>query len=122
MNWEFDSSRPIYTQLCDLLLGKILSGIYQSGEKLPSVRELAAEAGVNPNTVQRALSELERQGYVYTLRTNGRFVTSDEALLQEGKRLAAQTVTREWLTKMAGYGYDRPAAQEFLMGLSQMEE
>ena len=81
MPWDFDNSLPIYLQIMDKIKLKIISGKYRSGEKLPSVRELAQEAGVNPNTMQRALFELEREGLIFSVRTSGRFVTEDEQLI-----------------------------------------
>ena len=89
MEWEFRADAPIYTQLCEQLTLAIVSGVFGPGERLPAVRELAVDAGVNPNTMQRALSELERNGLVYTQRTAGRFVTEDFARIeQEQQRLA----------------------------------
>ena len=79
MGWKIDDGRPIWTQLKEQMIKRIVSGTYSSGEKLPSVRDLAGEAGVNPNTMQKALAELERMGLVYSQRTSGRFVTDDEA-------------------------------------------
>ena len=75
MTWKLDSDRPIYAQLLELIQMRIISGHYPAGSRLPSVRELAAEAGVNPNTMQKAFSELERNGLIWTQRTAGRFVT-----------------------------------------------
>ena len=75
MTWEFKDNRPIYTQLVEQITLKIVSGEYKIGEKLPSVRDLASEATVNPNTMQKALAELERRGLVYSVRTSGRFIT-----------------------------------------------
>ena len=74
MGWKIDDGRPIWTQLKEQMIKRIVSGIYSSGEKLPSVRDLAGEAGVNPNTMQKALAELEREGVLYSQRTAGRFV------------------------------------------------
>ena len=85
MEWSFHSNQPIYTQLIEQLTLAILSGEYPTGGKLPAVRELAAEAGVNPNTMQRALAQLEQTGLLYTRRTSGRFVTEDETVIQEAK-------------------------------------
>lgn len=81
MKPNFDPAIPIYTQIVDRFKQLILSGEYGPGEKVPPVRELALELGVNPNTLQRALSELEREGLLYTERTTGRFVTNDAALI-----------------------------------------
>ena len=75
MSEQFDSSRPIYAQLVERLKARILAGTYQPGGHLDSVRDLAAAAGVNPNTMQRALAQLEAEGLVRTERTSGRFVT-----------------------------------------------
>ena len=74
MSWKIDDGRPIWTQLKEQMIKRIVSGTYSSGEKLPSVRDLAGEAGVNPNTMQKALAELEREGVLYSQRTAGRFV------------------------------------------------
>lgn len=82
MNWVFKEGVPLYTQIVDELLMGIARGEYAPGDKLPSVRDLAVEAGVNPNTMQRAYQELERQGYVHAERTSGRFVTEDKDLLE----------------------------------------
>lgn len=77
MNWEFDNNKPIYLQLIDILKLKIASQELEIGSKLNSVRDMSKEAGVNPNTMQKALSELERQGFLYSIRTSGRYVTHD---------------------------------------------
>ncbi len=77
MEWKFEDDRPIYTQLVEQMEQAVVCGTYPPGARLPGVRELAAEAGVNPNTMQRALAELENQGLVHSQRTAGRFVTDD---------------------------------------------
>ena len=107
MDWTFRADTPIYTQLCERLTLAIASGGYAPGERLPAVRELALDAGVNPNTVQRALSELERRGLVYTQRTAGRFVTEDaERIGQERLRIAEERA-RDFLSAMEELGYNR---------------
>lgn len=88
MSWEFDRDRPIYAQLVEQLQRAIVSGAYAPGAKIPSVRELAAEAGVNPNTMQKALTELEQLGLLNTQRTNGRYVTEDTSLIATTRRPA----------------------------------
>ena len=91
---QFDSSRPIYAQLVERLKARILAGTYPPGGHLDSVRDLAAAAGVNPNTMQKALSELERSGLVYSQRTSGRFITEDKELIHQMKKeLAAAEVS-----------------------------
>lgn len=81
MSWKFTSDRPVYVQIESHIKNDIISGVYQVNQQIPSVRQLAVEAGVNPNTVQRALAELELQGILVSETTSGRFVTSDEAVL-----------------------------------------
>ena len=93
MPWELNSTEPIYTQIINRLQMDIVSGNYQPGEKLPSVREIAAEASVNPNTMQKAFAELERIGLVYTQRTNGRFITEDKDLILAQKKALAEKET-----------------------------
>lgn len=104
---QFDSSRPIYAQLVERLKAKILAGIYPPGGHLDSVRDLAAAAGVNPNTMQRALAELERTGLVYTQRTAGRFVTEDAAVVDSAKQELAHQQIGAFLHRMERMGYDR---------------
>jgi len=87
MPWEISSERSVYLQLVDIVKQKIMSGEYQPGQRLPSVRELATDAAVNPNTMQRALSELEREGLIFTQRTSGRFVSEDGGMI-DGLRLS----------------------------------
>lgn len=87
MVWNFSDDLPIYQQIMDIVKRQIATGEWKPGEKLPSVREMALGAGVNPNTMQKALSEMEREGFLYSQRTAGRFVTEDKAIikgLQEG--------------------------------------
>lgn len=91
MTWELKSDRPIYLQLVEQLELDIVSGRYQPGDKFPSVRDLASEAAVNPNTMQKALAELEDLELLYTQRTSGRFVTEDvEKIRQVKEKLARQ--------------------------------
>ena len=90
MAWNLEDGRPIYAQLVERLQVRIVSGRYGPGERLPSVRELAAEASVNPNTMQKAFAELEKSGLILTQRTNGRTVTEDEALIQRSRQRLAE--------------------------------
>lgn len=94
MPWNLDSARPIYLQIIERVQMDVITGRYQPGDKLPSVRDLAQEAAVNPNTMQKALSELERSGLIYSQRTSGRFITEDKELIhQMQKELAAAEVS-----------------------------
>ena len=99
--------------------GKIVSGVYPPGSKLPSVRELAADAGVNPNTVQRAFADLERAGLIYTQRTAGKFVTEDAAAVAAARRSLAEAQTRQYLAAMRALGCGK---QEIHNLFDQMEE
>lgn len=85
MEFVFDNDRPIYIQIVEYLRIEIISGNFKMGEKIPSVRDLALSTKVNPNTMQKALAELEREGLIYTERTNGKYVTSDEKLIEKVK-------------------------------------
>lgn len=107
MNWRFETDRPIYIQLKEQILLLIVSGKYPAGSKLPPVRDMAADAAVNPNTLQKALSELERDSLVYTQRTSGRFVTEDENMIIQAKNELACDLIKLFLGKMAGIGYTR---------------
>ena len=114
MEWHFRNDQPIYTQLTRQITLAILSGSIPSGGRLPTVRELAADAGVNPNTVQRALAELEGTGLLRTERTAGRFVTEDTALIEQLRADTAQTLAADFLEKMRGIGYSPAQAAALL--------
>ena len=107
MAWSLDSDRPIYLQLMDIIQMQIISGYYKAGDRLPSVRELAAEASVNPNTMQKAFVELERNGLIITQRTSGRTVTEDISMIEGIKENLAMEQLRLFLTKMKELGYER---------------
>ncbi len=107
MEWNFRNDLPIYSQLVEQIKRGIVSGAFAPGERLSSVREMATEAGVNPNTMQRALQELERQGLVYSQRTAGRFVTEDTQTIEDSKRALAREQTEAFRKAMETLGYDR---------------
>lgn len=104
MPWNLDSDKPIFLQIVERLEQDILSGSYAPGEKIPSVRDLALEAAVNPNTMQKALAELERKGLVYSQRTSGRFVTEDNKLIARCKAEKAQEDIRLFMADMNALG------------------
>lgn len=106
MSWNLDSSRPIYAQIIEKVSFYIVSGQYQPGDNLPSVRDLAAQAGVNPNTMQKALSELERENLVHSARTSGRFITEDKDMIEKMREELASTQIKEFLNKMSQMGFD----------------
>ena len=105
MQWQFSNDAPIYTQLIQQVKVGIVTGAFPPGERLPSVRDLATEAGVNPNTMQRALAELERDGLVYSQRTAGRFVTEDNAMINAAKRSLAERHVKTFLEAMLRLGF-----------------
>lgn len=112
MEWNFEPGIPIYSQIIDELTMRIARGEYALGEKLPSVRELALEAGVNPNTVQKALSEMERSGLVYTERASGRFVSKEKKIMEKLRSNLAKKYIEEFLEKLTGIGMDKKEIKE----------
>jgi len=103
--WHLTNDRPVFIQIMEKLKRDIVTGSYRPGDKLPSVRELAAEAAVNPNTMQRAFSELEREGLVYTKRTNGRFITEDLSMISQLKEQMALDAISQFLNSMQQLGF-----------------
>ncbi|WKY46320.1 GntR family transcriptional regulator [Eubacteriaceae bacterium ES3] len=118
MKWNIDSDRPIYKQLIEQIEFRIVSGLYKPGDKLLSVRELAMEAGVNPNTMQKALAELERAGLVYSKRTSGRFITEEVEVIEEIKISMAKEEIERFFSKMKLLGY----AKEEIISLIDSDE
>ena len=110
MPWNLNSDRPIFIQIIEKIQVDIISGLYLPGDKLPSVRELAQEASVNPNTMQKALSELERTGLVYSQRTSGRFITEDTAMINNLKSELAQELVTQFLENMQKLGIPQEEA------------
>ena len=105
MEWQIDNNKPVYIQLVEQLKMKIISGDIELDSKLDSVRNLAAEAMVNPNTMQKALAELERQGFVYSKRTSGRFVTDDKALIDRERKNLVKESVKSSLETLINLGY-----------------
>lgn len=118
MTWDIKSDRPIHTQLLNELEKRIVSGVYKQGDRLMSVRELAQEARVNPNTMQRALAELERMGLVYTVRTTGRYITEDEERIKQIKKEMALQHMKEFQKEMYALGFQK---EEMLNMLKEFE-
>ncbi|WP_103063119.1 GntR family transcriptional regulator [Actinomyces qiguomingii] len=111
---DLDGSRPIWLQLVDDFRLRIVTGTWPIGARIPSVRELATQSGVNPNTVQRALGELDRTGLTGTERTAGRFVTTDTAVVDAVRRELATGATDAFITALAAVGMDLPQAAALL--------
>ena len=122
MNWKFVGDRPVYQQIMALIRGGILTGELSPGQKIPSVRDLAAQAQVNPNTVQRALTELEREGLLVSGGTSGRRVTEEEAILEEMKEQTITELARECAEKFRVFGLSPAQAAQLLMLLEEQEE
>lgn len=106
MAWELDNRGSIYSQLVDIILRRIVTGVYPAGSKLDSVRDLASEAGVNPNTMQRALTEIERTGIISTQRTSGKYVTEDAAMIEEIRIKIANDAIKKLLGELKEIGFD----------------
>lgn len=114
MEYQFDNEKPIYIQLVEHIKKEIVSGRLKSGEKIPSVRELAVQAKVNPNTVQKALAELERFGLIYTERTNGKFVTENTAVIKNYRNELIGERVNSFLTDMIHMGVGKEEIAEYL--------
>ena len=117
MDFIFDNDRPIYIQLVEQLRLKIISNKFKLGERLPSVRELALTARVNPNTMQKALVELENEGLVYTERTNGKFVTNNKQLIEKIKIQLAEEKVNNYIKDMQNIGITFEEAKKYLQEL-----
>lgn len=115
MNRVFDADRPIYIQLIERIKTMIASGEYAPGERVPAVRELAEQTAVNPNTLQRAMSELEREGLLISQRTTGRFITEDmDAIMNLKKELASDQIKR-FLEGMKAIGIPAETAAKMII-------
>ena len=115
MDWNFENDRPIYIQLVEKLKLAIVAVEYPSGERLPSVRDLAIEIKANPNTVQRALVDLEQTGLIYTQRTNGKFVTEDKELVQKIREELAKETFSKFQENMKQLGFGEDEIRQYVM-------
>ncbi|MBR5279384.1 MAG: GntR family transcriptional regulator [Clostridia bacterium] len=111
---QFENNIPIYIQLVEAMKLQIIAGRLKPGDRIPSVRELALMHKVNPNTMQKALSELEELELIYTERTNGKFVTADETLIAKFKKDYADALAEKFLASMAAIGFNREAAATYI--------
>ena len=114
MDFVFQGSRPIWQQLTEQLRQRIVTGVYPPGSRFPAVRELAQEAGVNPNTMQRAMAQLEADGLLVTNRTQGRTVTDQPLVLDEMRRQLAEAHIEFFFQEMEALGFDREATVKLL--------
>lgn len=115
MELQFDNNKPIYIQLIDYLKFKIISGELTTGARLESVRTMAEEVEVNPNTMQRALSELEREGLVFSQRTKGRFVTEDKDKIDHMKKDMARIEVNKLRDTLGRLGYNQDQMVEIIL-------
>ena len=122
MPWNLDSARPIYLQIIERVQMDIVTGQYQPGDELPSVRDLAQEAAVNPNTMQKALSELERSGLIYSQRTSGRFITEDKELIHQMKQELAAAEVSAFVAHMKQLGITPEEILQLLAKTMEEEE
>ena len=122
MEWKLNDDRPIWLQLAEQMTRRIIAGVYPPGGKLPPVRELAAEAGVNPNTMQRALQELESQNLLQAQRTAGRTVTADAEVLHQLRSRRAAALAAEFIRRMKGLGLDQAEIRDLLRKAAEEEE
>lgn len=114
MDWKLEGDRPIWSQLAEQLTRRIIIGTYPPGSKLPAVRELASEAGVNPNTMQRALAQLDLMELTKSDRTAGRTVTADQEIINQLRLAEAKGIMQRFINEMAELGYDKKRATELL--------
>ena len=122
MNWKFAGDRPVYQQIMENIRGAILRGELSPGGKIPSVRDLAAEAQVNPNTMQRALTELEREGLLVSGGTSGRSVTQEQGILSAMREEALKELARECAEKFMVFGLTPSQAAQLLLALEEGEK
>ncbi|MBE6144194.1 MAG: GntR family transcriptional regulator [Firmicutes bacterium] len=117
MNFEFDNNIPIYIQIVEQLKKFIISGTLVPGERLPSVRDLALQTKVNPNTMQKALAELEELKLIHTERTNGKFVTTNKKLIDKYKKEYAKELSNAYFSNMESMGFNKNETIEYLKNL-----
>ena len=119
MEYTFDNNIPIYIQVLEYIKIYLISGVFQCGEKLPSVRDFAMTFKVNPNTMQKALQELESMNLIYTERTNGKFVTKDKKVLEKLKDEYAITLAKSYLQGMKRIGLGKADSIKYLEGIDE---
>ncbi|MBQ3823681.1 MAG: GntR family transcriptional regulator [Clostridia bacterium] len=122
MDWIFNDERPIYLQIADKIIERIVSGAYPAGSELPSVRDLAAEASVNPNTVQRAVGELQARGMVHTKSTAGSTVTDDAALICSVRDDLADKVIKTAVERLSALSYSSADAEKKIVKFLRRKE
>ena len=122
MDKTLNENLPIYMQIMDKIRAAIVSGELQPGQKIQPVRELAEEFGVNPNTMQRALAELEREHLLNSERTSGRFVTKDISVIEDVRKEAAENIVRDFLHQMGALGFNKEQIEDFFRQMDMEEQ
>lgn len=117
MNFEFDNNIPIYIQLVENIKLEIISGKIKPGDKLPSVRDLSLMTKVNPNTMQKALQELEELNLIYTERTNGKYITTDEEMISKYREDYANELSKKYFTNMETLGFSKKETIKYIKNL-----
>ena len=119
MVWNFNQREAMFLQIADRMRLEILNGVYAPDQQIPSVRQLATAAAVNPNTMQRALAQLEEEGLLYSRGTVGRFVSSDPAVIQAAKERVRQKSVRRWIREAKALGF---STEEMISYIQKEEE
>ena len=119
MSWKFDNSSPIYMQIMEQIKKMIARGELNPGDRVPAVRDMALTAGVNPNTMQKALAELESMNLIYTERTNGKYVTNDKKVIEKLKDEYAITLARSYFQGMKKIGLGKADSIKYLEGIDE---
>ncbi len=114
MSYTFDNQTPIYVQIMDAIKTEIISSKYVAGQKLPSVRDFAISFDANPNTVQKALNELEELGLIVTERTSGKYVTSNESVILKARLENVEKITNDYFSNMAKIGISKEEAVKLI--------
>lgn len=114
MNFYFDNDKPIYKQIIDQLKVSIITGVYKCGDKLPSVRDLALSIRVNPNTINRALLELEDENLIVTKRTSGKFITDDVQMIKRVKKELASSIVDKFIVDMKNIDISNKEAIDYI--------
>ena len=122
MNWKFSGDGPVYHQLMEVIRSAVLAGEYLPGQRIPSVRDLATESRVNPNTMQRALVELEREGVLLSQGTLGRVVTTDQELLNRARTRQLEALAQKYWNSMKALGLTPQETRELLAHVAEQEE
>ncbi len=117
--WKFNNDKPVYMQIADEIKARIISGKYTAGQRIPSVRELAEEAKVNPNTMQKALAETERQGLVFSMRTSGKYITNDEEKIKSLKYDTVRKECENFIGTINKFGFNHGEILEIIRDITQ---